>query len=109
MKISLEFKLDKHDSAPAPHMRAWVDVDKSGHLTDGEEVNITAEKLTWAGDITSNEQTTDEMLFIVKYLASPGAKWTMTLTGDTPSAHEIFKASGTVKQVEGRIVGRMRP
>lgn len=108
MKLSVEFKIEGHDISVGEEARMWIDIDRNGALADREEVDLFKNDLTWTGTIDSDRKS-DGMLFLVKYIASPGtAKWSLVVRSDEPSDREVYNSKGEVKNLQTRLIGVLR-
>jgi len=109
MKLSVEFKIEGHDVSVGEAVRVWIDVDRSGQLADEEEVDLGQQDLTWTGSIQSGQSSSKDMMFLVKYIASPGtATWSLTIRSDAPNDHAVFEGKGEVNTLQARLIGALR-
>lgn len=108
VKLSLQFTLSGTAASSAgATARAWIDINKSGQLTQDEELDLTLDGTTWSGTIKSDQEDSGDMSFIVKYIAVPGADWSIEVKSDTPSDHIVFSDHGKVPSLQAHVIGAL--
>jgi hypothetical protein len=107
MNLTLKLKVTGTPTSAGITVRAWIDVDNSGHLTHNEEVELDQNGVEWSGTIESAADHSGDMLFIVKYIASPDSHWTLKITSDVGGEHPVFEDDGQTSALEGQIVGAL--
>jgi hypothetical protein len=110
VKLTVTFSMTGNTSSAGATARAWIDVNSNGQLTDSEEVlPFTQNGNAWTGSIQSGAANSGGMQFIVKYIASVGTKYQLDVESDTPVAHTVFSAQGTLNTLQGRLIGTLQP
>jgi hypothetical protein len=86
-KVTFVLKLDR-TGVPASAARMWLDTSGDDVIQVGEEITLgTIDGKLWVG--TANlSGSTAEMLFLVKFIAPVGAKWSFVASVDGATLYE---------------------
>ncbi len=104
--LSFTFSFDRHDGFPPPAVRIWVDTDNDFKPEANEEVTLTQAGLQWTGQFTIHNATSSaNVWYLVGYVGSVGAKWSLEVKSDTPQDHAVAIGGGTVKQLRAAFWG----
>jgi len=107
--LDFEFRLSRVGRDKQPTVRIWVDEDSDGRMDHNEEVSpMRQDGMMWRGRKAIQRDSAEGIAFLVRFHATPGARWRLRVWSDAPDRHLVYEETDSTAEEAGRIIGWCR-